>query len=33
MRVITAKELTSYKILPFDLYNESNHKDLNAGEV
>ena len=33
MRVITAKELTSYKILPFDLYNEANHKVLGAGEV
>ena len=33
MRIITAKELSSYKILPFDLYNESNHKILNAGEV
>ena len=33
MRVITAKELTTYKILPFDLYNESNHKILSAGEV
>lgn len=33
MRIITAKELSSYKILPFDLYNESNHKVLAAGEV
>ena len=33
MRVITAKELTSYKILPFDLYNESNQKVISAGEV
>ena len=33
MRVITTKELSSYKILPFDLYNESNHKVLGAGEV
>ena len=33
MRIITAKELTNYKILPFDLYNESNQKVLSAGEV
>ena len=33
MRIITTKELSSYKILPFDLYNESNHKVLGAGEV
>jgi putative nucleotidyltransferase with HDIG domain len=33
MRIITAKELSGYKILPFDLYNESNHKILAAGEV
>ncbi|MBE7711271.1 MAG: HD domain-containing protein [Cyanobacteria bacterium SIG31] len=33
MRVITTKELSTYKILPFDLYNESNHKVLSAGEV
>lgn len=33
MRIVTNKELSSYKILPFDLYNESNHKILSAGEV
>lgn len=33
MRIVTNKELSSYKILPFDLYNESNFKVLNAGEV
>ena len=33
MRVVSAKELSSYKILPFDLFNESNHKILAAGEV
>ena len=33
MRIVTTKELSSYKILPFDLYNESNHKILSAGEV
>ena len=33
MRIVTAKELSSYKILPFDLYNESHHKILAAGEV
>ena len=33
MRVVTAKELSTYKILPFDLYNEVNGKVLSAGEV
>ena len=33
MRIVSPKELSSYKILPFDLYNESNHKILAAGEV
>lgn len=33
MRVVNAKELSNYKILPFDLYNESNGKILSAGEV
>lgn len=33
MRVVTAKELSSYKILPFDLYNESHYRILSAGEV
>lgn len=33
MRVVTPKELSTYKILPFDLYNESNAKILPAGEV
>lgn len=33
MRVVSAKELSNYKILPFDLYNESNAKILAAGEV
>ena len=33
MRIVTAKELSSYKILPFDLYNEANGKILSAGEV
>ena len=33
MRLVTPKELSGYKILPFDLYNESNGKVLNAGEV
>ena len=33
MRVVTAKELSNYKILPFDLYNESHYKILSAGEV
>ena len=33
MRIVTPKELSSFKILPFDLYNESNSKILSAGEV
>lgn len=33
MRIVTTKELSTYKILPFDLYNESNMKVLKAGEV
>ena len=33
MRIVTTKELSSYKILPFDLYNEANGKVLGAGEV
>ena len=33
MRVVTPKELSSFKILPFDLYNEANAKILPAGEV
>ena len=33
MRIVTSKELSSYKILPFDLYNEANGKILSAGEV
>ena len=33
MRVVTSKDLSTYKILPFDLYNEANGKILNAGEV
>lgn len=33
MRQVFTKELSGYKILPFDLYNESNSKILSAGEV
>ena len=33
MRIVTLKELGSFKILPFDLYNEANQKVLPAGEV
>ena len=33
MRVVTPKELSNFKILPFDLYNESNSVILSAGEV
>ncbi len=33
MRIVTSKELGTFKILPFDLYNEANMKVLSAGEV
>ena len=33
MRLVSTKELSGYKILPFDLYNEANGKVLSAGEV
>ena len=33
MRIVTNKELSTFKILPFDLYNEAGHKILTAGEV
>lgn len=33
MRLVTPKELSSFKILPFDIYNESNSKILGAGEA
>ena len=33
MRSVTSKELSNFKILPFDLYNEANMKVLPAGEV
>lgn len=33
MRIVTNKELSSYKVLPFDIYNENKMKILNAGEV
>lgn len=33
MRIVTNKELSSYKVLPFDLYTENKGKILDAGEV
>jgi len=33
MREVTSKELSTYKILPFDLYTDANKKVLAAGEV
>ena len=33
MRVVTSKELSGFKILPFDLYDESNKRVLSAGEA
>ena len=33
MRIVTNKELSSYKVLPFDLYTENKGKILEAGEV
>lgn len=33
MRIVSAKELSSYKVLPFDIYTENKGKILEAGEV
>lgn len=33
MRIVTTKELSSFKILPFDIYNDAGQKVLAAGEV
>lgn len=33
MRIVTNKELSNYKVLPFDLYTENKGKILEAGEV
>ncbi len=33
MRIVSNKELSSYKVLPFDLYTENKNKILEAGEV
>ena len=33
MKIITNKELSSYKILPFDIYINENEKLFSAGEV
>ena len=33
MRIVTTKELSSYKILPFDIFTENNSKIFGAGEV
>ncbi len=33
MRIVTNKELSSYKILPFDLYDENKGRIFKAGEV
>ena len=33
MRIVSNKELSSYKVLPFDLYTEDKNKVLEAGEV
>ena len=33
MRIVTNKELSSYKVLPFDLYTENKGKILEAGEI
>lgn len=33
MRIVTNKELSTYKVLPFDIYNENRMKILDAGEV
>ena len=33
MRIVTNKELSTYKVLPFDLYSDDKGKILEAGEV
>ena len=33
MRIVTNKELSNFKVLPFDLYTENKGKILEAGEV
>ena len=33
MRIVTNKELSGYKILPFDIFTENNSKIFGAGEV
>ena len=33
MRTVTTKELSGFKILPFDLYDEGGSRVLNAGEA
>ena len=33
MRIVDSKELSNYKVLPFDLYSEHKSKILEAGEV
>ena len=33
MRTVTTKELSGFKILPFDLYDEANNRILTAGEA
>lgn len=33
MRIVTANELSNYKVLPFDLYTEHKSRILEAGEV
>ena len=33
MRIVTNKELSNYKVLPFDIYTEERSKILEAGEV
>ena len=33
MRTVTTKELSGFKILPFDLYDEGGSRILNAGEA
>jgi len=33
MRIVTSKEISSFKILPFDIYNETGSKIFSAGEV
>ncbi|MBQ7126215.1 hypothetical protein IJO12_03935, partial [bacterium] len=33
MKIVTHKDLSNFKVLPYDLYSDTNNKILSAGEV